>query len=714
MTLGLRRGPWSSLMALRSARPLGDVGRLFATSALLLFVELVLIRWIPANVIFFGYFSNLILMASFLGIGVGILFGKAHRAGVSAVDRFPPFALTLLLIVGVIGTLQVNLQLRDPGAVFFGLAESSQSDIGFVVIPVVVALVTLLMASLALPLGRLLTSMPPLKAYGVDVAGSMAGIGVFALMSILSTPPAVWFAVVALGLGILGLGLPLNRRSILTGASMAGVIALSLVAQAANQIWSPYYRIDVTRPGSTEVIAVNGVPHQAFSLTSSVVSEEFYFQIYRWLPERTFQHALIVGAGSGNDVAIALRQRVGTIDAVEIDPQILAIGARDHPLQPYADSRVETFTGDGRAFLRNSTSSYDLIVFALPDSLTLIGSTANIRLESFLFTKEAFASVRDHLAPDGVFVLYNLYREDWVVAKIERMLTETFGRAPAVRAFTGELSAAVIAVGPGLDGVTGDMSQLAALESSGRSPPAVATDDWPFVYLAEPSIAPVYIVALLLVLAWAGLITFRAARVSATPLKRFSPHFFVLGSAFMLLETRSLVTFSLLFGTTWFVNALVFFAVLASVLLAILINARLRLPRPSLLYAGLFASIALAYLLPPQTLLIDPPALRYALAAAIAFAPVFFANLVFTYSFRDTKTADMAFASNLLGAMVGAVLEYASLVVGYRALLLLVAGLYLLANAFAGRLRVLADADLVAGAPVALPESPVPQAPIAS
>jgi hypothetical protein len=344
----------------------------------------------------------------------------------------------------------------------------------------------------------------------------------------------------------------------------------------------------------------------------------------------------------------------------------------------------------------------------------LIGSTANIRLESFLFTTEAFASVRDHLAPDGVFVLYNLYREDWVVAKIERMLSDTFGRAPVVRAFTGELSAAVIAVGPGLDGVTGDTGQPAALENGGVSPPAVATDDWPFVYLAAPSIAAVYIVALLLVLAWAGLITLRAARVSATPLRRFSPHFFVLGSAFMLLETRSLVTFSLLFGTTWFVNALVFFAVLASVLLAILVNARLRLPRPTLLYAGLFLSIGLAYLLPPQTLLIDPPAVRYALAAAIAFAPVFLANLVFTFSFRDTKTADMAFASNLLGAMVGAVLEYASLVVGYRALLLVVAGLYLLAYVFAGRLRVLADVDLVFSPGLAAPETPAPQAPMAS
>ncbi|HXG26920.1 MAG TPA: hypothetical protein VNL94_08755 [Candidatus Binatia bacterium] len=78
----------------------------------------------------------------------------------------------------------------------------------------------------------------------------------------------------------------------------------------------------------------------------------------------------------------------------------------------------------------------------------------------------------------------------------------------------------------------------------------------------------------------------------------------------------------------------------------------------------------------------------------MAFAPVFLANLVFTYSFRDTKTADMAFASNLLGAMVGGALEYVALLSGYRVLLLIVAGLYLLAWLFATRWRRLADRDL--------------------
>jgi hypothetical protein len=81
------------------------------------------------------------------------------------------------------------------------------------------------------------------------------------------------------------------------------------------------------------------------------------------------------------------------------------------------------------------------------------------------------------------------------------------------------------------------------------------------------------------------------------------------------------------------------------------------------------------------------------------FAPVFVANLVFAYSFRDTRTADMAFASNLLGAMVGGALEYMALITGYRALLIVVAALYAVAWLFATRVRRLADVELRRDAP---------------
>jgi hypothetical protein len=82
------------------------------------------------------------------------------------------------------------------------------------------------------------------------------------------------------------------------------------------------------------------------------------------------------------------------------------------------------------------------------------------------------------------------------------------------------------------------------------------------------------------------------------------------------------------------------------------------------------------------------------IASILAFAPIFFANLVFTYSFRDTRTADMSFASNLLGAMVGGALEYVSLLTGYRTLLLLAAVLYAFALVLATKVRFLADREL--------------------
>ena len=228
----------------------------------------------------------------------------------------------------------------------------------------------------------------------------------------------------------------------------------------------------------------------------------------------------------------------------------------------------------------------------------------------------------------------------------------------------------------------------------GDPTPKPATDDWPFLYLRTPFVADYYIVALALVLIGALIAIALAARFTGTSIRKFSPHFFVLGVAFLLLNTRSITSFSLLFGTTWIVNALAFFGILCSVLLAIFINYKWPIRRPTLFYILLFVSIAVAYLLPPESLLFDPAWLRYLVAAGLAFAPIFFANLVFSYSFRETAAADMAFASNLLGAVVGGALEYVALVTGYQALLIIVAGLYGLAWLFSSRLRLGLDTEL--------------------
>jgi hypothetical protein len=210
--------------------------------------------------------------------------------------------------------------------------------------------------------------------------------------------------------------------------------------------------------------------------------------------------------------------------------------------------------------------------------------------------------------------------------------------------------------------------------------PAAVSDDNPFVYSWGRSIPPLYLVTLATIL----VLSLVLIRFAAGPLGEMRGYvdLFFMGAAFLLLETKNVVQFALLFGTTWFVNALGFFGILLTVLAAIEVARRVRIPNPTVLYIALFAALGLAWAIEPHLLLALSTPLRFCAASAIAFAPIFLANLVFAERFRDVGASTVAFATNLLGAMVGGVLEYASLIVGYRALLLLVAVLYGLAFLF--------------------------------
>jgi hypothetical protein len=174
---------------------------------------------------------------------------------------------------------------------------------------------------------------------------------------------------------------------------------------------------------------------------------------------------------------------------------------------------------------------------------------------------------------------------------------------------------------------------------------------------------------------------------------------FFMGAAFLLLETSNVVRFALLFGTTWFVNALVFAGILVSVSLAIEVARRIRFRHPAWLYAPLFAAVALAFVVPPESLLGLDLLPRFAAAVALGFTPVFIANLVFADRFRDVGSSGIAFGTNLLGAIVGGVLEYGALVIGYRALLIVVAALYGVAFVTGRSHLVGRDVSMVAAEP---------------
>ena len=661
--MAIRASEAAAAIQVRSLRVRTVVG-----SALMLFLELALIRWTGANVLHLSYFSNFVLLGSFLGVGLGFLRAKPGRRP----RYYSPIALALLVFF--VARFPVVVDRTDSGVIYFTNLTATGPPI-WITLPVLFGAVAAILMGPGEIVGHCFTRLPRLEAYRLDLVGSLVGILGFAALSSLRAPSVVWGVVVAL-LYLLLLG---PRPTVL--AATAVVVATLAVESAGPAVsWSPYYEVTTSEAGDATLISVNGIPHQ--SVTSAAAREQSQPQYtlgYDRLPGNALRDVLVVGAGTGSDVAIALRRGARHVDAVEIDPRLAEIGRERNPDRPYDDPRVDVHIDDGRAFLGRTDKKYDLVLFALPDSLTLVSGASSLRLESYLFTAEALRTTREHVAPGGGFAMYNHYREPWLIGRLARTVADAYGHQPCVDLVAEAGQQAVLSVA--LDAA----DQRCDPTTTATAGPAPVTDGRPFLYLRSGSVPRLYLLTLVGIL----LVSLLAVRVVAGPLRRMRPYadLFLLGAGFLLLETKSVTTFALLFGTTWMVNAIVFAGVLLAVLAAVEVTRHLRTPPISVLYGVLGVGLLTAWLVPSSWLLSLPVPARLVAAATIAFLPIFAGNVVFAKRFASTVDPTTAFGANLLGAMVGGCLEYTAIRVGYPGLLVVAGVLYAGAFTFLPRTR---------------------------
>ena len=197
-------------------------------------------------------------------------------------------------------------------------------------LPVLFVIVAALFMTVAQRMGRELAARPPLGAYGLNLAGSLTGVGVFAALSWLEQPPSTWFAVAAIA------ALPFvfeGRRTTAIANACLLVVTIAVVhVMGRDSLWSPYYRITVFDDGADTVVEVNNIFHQSMA---PIDKKEYFYQWPYQVFGNTFDDVLILGAGTGTDVAAALRHGAKHVDAVEIDPVILNLGRARHPDHPY-------------------------------------------------------------------------------------------------------------------------------------------------------------------------------------------------------------------------------------------------------------------------------------------------------------------------------------------------------------------------------------------
>lgn len=691
-----------------SAEDLGGYSqfRLVIVSVLGLFLELLMIRWISSEIRIFAYFKNLVLVACFLGFGLGCYLCRRKINVLATV--VPLVALSLLIKLPWQTLRDLVRQLPDRLGAFTDVhvwgvpsVSFSAATLGGLIAAVLIVVPLFALTALTfVPIGQLIAwylehAANGTSAYTVNVLASLGGILLYTGICLLYQPPAVWFLVAGILLVLVVWRIPILRATAVAG--VAACIALACIGQGGNSttFWSPYQKLTVTPwkvQGETLGYHVN--TNDAWYQVVLNLSADFvkrHPSVFKDLPiewnaynipyrfARSPGSVLVLGSGTGNDVAAALRNGAGRVVAVEIDPLILKLGRRLHGEKPYDSRRVTQVLDDARSYLENSKDKFDVIMFSLLDSHTTSSYFSNIRIDNYVYTVEALEKAKRLLAPSGLMVVKFWIHKPWLAGRLHNLLTTVFGHPPLV--FESDKSQSTTA---GTFFISGPKETLASALAEPKlaafvhthsnvklASATLTTDNWPYFYQHEPGLpASVMVIsAVLILVSWLGL-----RRVGG--FESIRGHFFLLGAGFLLLESQIVSKVALLFGTTWIVNSIVIAGVLLLIVAANLLAERLRSLRLQTAYAGIFISMALSYAIPLERYFFDSLWLKIVVSTLVLCSPVFFAGIVFIRSFAAAGFNGEALGSNLLGALAGGLLESLSQWTGLSSLLLVAAVLY--------------------------------------
>ena len=666
------------------------------SSALSLFLELCVIRWQGAMFPMFAFYKNMSLLACFAGLGLG--YALARKPAIPLIVTIPALllqALVMLILRFVLGYRWLSMPVTEQLTMGIHLDQAVPQTVArFLFLATVFLLTVITFIPAGQLCGRLMSRSENLRAYGQNLLGSMVGIVLVTVLSLFWTPPVVWFAVAFMGMMPF---LLVDRRTTLVTAMGSLIVLVALTwpfSPGVEQIFSPYQLLE-RENGERGLTSIRAAGHyyqrvHDLALNDSIHAmdpevrrrRDYYEFPFRAHPGELARVA-VVGSGTGNDVAAAVRVGCKQVDAIEIDPAILLIGRMYHPEKPYEATNVTAVVNDARIFLRQTTNRYDLIVYGLLDSHTLLSHTSGLRLDSFVYTVEGFRDARNRLrAPDSVLSLAFAVLSDELGRKIYLMMRDAFGGVPPVCVKADyddsiiylQNASGTLTLPPDLFQKTG-FHDVTAKYADPRLRADTSTDDWPFFYMPR-RVYPVSYVAVLSFVLLLSVVTvrnfFRKERFTG------APTLFFLGAAFMLVETKGITELGLTFGNTWHVISAVIFGILLMAFLANWVVDRFGLLAAVVPYLCILACLAFGWIVSWHGGLVPTPMGRVG-TLCILTSPLFFSGIAFSSALRGQKDVANAMAVNLMGAMLGGLLEYNSMYFGFRSLYLLAAVLYLCA-----------------------------------
>lgn len=652
-----------------------------SSAALSLFLELALIRWHSSVLEFLAFYKNFSLLACFAGLGLGYALANRSRILLPLLIPLIAWQFVFMMMIKRVPDAFEIIPFREQ----LSMGIASGTDLARIVMLYLLLIVIFLLTALTfLPVGqlcgRLMERRGKLRAYGLNLLGSVIGVLLMLGASFLWASPLIWFTVSFLAILLFT---PRNPTAMFVGIGFtaACVVILSWwpIDRVWNRVYSPYQLLEIgasPEDGLTMVRAA-GLYYQRvhdFSgqpLPAKLIPVRDYYD-FPYKVQTRLNDVAVVGAGTGNDVAASLRAGAGRVDAVEIDPAIALIGRENHPEKPYSSPHTSLIIDDARSFLRRTQRRYDLIAYGLLDSHTLLTQGSSVRLDSFVYTVEGLREARNRLKPDGMISLSYSVLSCELGHKIYLMLREVFdGRPPAVIMAGYDNSIIFLeSNNPNWQLSATLLKQSGFKDQANRfADPSlradVSTDDWPFFYMPQRVYPASYLVMIALILCLSLLLV--GHYFCETP--RFSQmSFFWLGVGFMLIETKNITEMGLTFGNTWQVIGIVITGILVMAFLGNYAVERMNIRRPYVWFLFLWATLALGWFVARSGGFPSTMAGRLETAVLLA-SPFLFSGIVFSSLLSSAaEQISGAMAMNLLGAIFGGLVEYNSMYFGFRSL----------------------------------------------
>lgn len=711
---------------------------LIFVSFIILFLELLVIRLIGTEIRIFAYFSNLVLLATFIGLGFGMIINKSLPVAISAVALF--------LVVAASSTNYIvrwpNLDFKFFSGVTELLAPLSESYIwltantysksgiiiGFFLL--IVLFINLIL--IFMPLGQITGNIlgkhkKPILAYSINIAASLVGMWAFQTFSLSRLTP--YFGIVLAIVGLYFLTKDKAEKYLIVAIAIATIVFIAPKSQPEKfraTYWSPYQKLTLSASGKDPsetnpqpegwYLEVNNVGYMALNNLSEdyreIVRQEFkkmygdnppidqkYSDSYT-LPfefKKEPNNVLIIGAGAGNDAAAAVRknlvtgpdglkipdptQKIPLVDAVEIDPTIVEIGQKYHHEKPYRDPNVNVIVDDGRSFMEKTDKKYDLVIMSLADSHTLSSSLSNLRLDHYLYTKESFAQIKGLLKDDGILFLTFEVTRPWIGDRLNRGLVDVFNQEPKIF----EVRSGGVFGWGGYSFVVSKNPQTLKdiLANNNDLDQFVVNNQRVFNTDTQPLTdnwpylyldKPRLPLIHVVVALFFGSVLL-IARKRILGTNKLNWAMFFWGAAFLLFEFQNVSKASLLFGVTWQTNLFMISAILVLLLFANW-TVQKKLISSMVAFLLLIASLVLQILLPLETLNNFGLWQKIVFASLVLNLPLYFGGMIFTDMFAKSQDKANAFGSNFLGAVFGGLAEMLSFLFGIHALLYIVIILY--------------------------------------